>query len=148
MPLKPPKGHVTGRMWLRLIFSESAKFDLGQFQFVDFSWKKKLLQILLDQHAKVHHAYCHGKIKTEFFSGLFERMIFFCNQSQVQIKIILVIGTNELFLRLLRSKQKVTPDLHQPVAPIESLKGGYWPPTCNWQDLLTFDKFWLRLSTS
>lgn len=34
------------------------------------------------------------------------------------------------------------------MAPIESLKGNYWLPTCNWQDLLTFDMFWLGLSIS
>lgn len=49
---------------------------------------------------------------------------------------------------LLLWKQEVTPGLHQLMAPIESLKGNYWLPTCNWQDLLTFDMFWLGLSIS
>lgn len=32
--------------------------------------------------------------------------------------------------------------------PIEFMKRNFWLPTRNWQDLLTFDMFWLGLSIS
>lgn len=59
-----------------------------------------------------------------------------------------IMETNYLFVILLLWKREVTPGLHRPMAPIDSLKGNYWLPTCNWQDLFTFDMFWLGLSIS